>query len=228
MKKAVRSRGWCFTINNFTDDDIAYLMALYEEDTRIKYMILGFEEGSRKHTPHIQGYIYFGDAVSSSTVKKLMYIEGRQHHVEAQKAKKNVEGYVYCMEDGDYYEMGDRPRQGHRTDLEVIKHDIENGRPMKDIAKNYFSQWCQYRRSFDEYKLMISNFRTEVYYYDKSHPLQQMKKIRENYTDYYIVTDCLSPLELMKIISSNRYRYIFVPNLTLYDEYAEDFDGAIF
>lgn len=49
---------------------------------------------------------------------------GDRYRWDKQRAKKNVAAYCYCMEDGDYIEFGERPRQGHRTDLEVIKHDL--------------------------------------------------------------------------------------------------------
>lgn len=225
-----RTRGWCFTVNNYTDDDMGHVMSLYEENTDVSYLIVGFEEGSRCKTKHMQGYIYYNNPQRFARMRDRFRMDGKQHHIEAQKAKFNVNAYAYCMKGlDDVYEIGERPRQGNRTDLEVIKYDIHNGRPMKEIAKDYFSQWCQYRRSFDEYKRMIApEYETKVFYYDHTSPLSQFRRIREEYRNYKIVTDIISSMELMRIVSSGEYEYIFVPNLAMYEEYAEDFDGSIY
>lgn len=146
-----QSNGFCFTINNYDDDDIAAIMALYKEDINCKYCIVGFEKG-RKKTHHMQCYVYYTNKLTKGKFEKLLHnVLGHTVHSEVQKAKSNVAAYVYCMEDYNFYEMGDRPRQGHRTDLESIKHDLHNGKSVIAVSKDYFSQWCQYRRAFDEY-----------------------------------------------------------------------------
>ncbi len=229
MKKDVRSRGWCFTVNNYTDDDMGYLMALYEEDTNMKYMNIGFEKAGRTQTPHIQGYCYYTNAISKRKFEKRMFINGRQCHVEAQKAKLNVAGYVYCMEDYDYHEMGEVPRQGHRTDLEYIRHKIIEGRPIEWVADNYFSQWVYHKRSFEEYRNLKCKYETKLFWYDHKQPMQQIRKIMDDWsgTSYYIVTDIIPYLEICKLVLSRKYQYIFVPNLEIYADYDDDFDGAI-
>lgn len=226
MVKDVRSRGWCFTVNNYDDDDIAYVMSLFEEDTNCKYLIVGFEKGSRTEQPHLQCYVYYTEAKSWKSMKKIM----GSWHFEQQKATKNVEAYCYCMEDGDFIEFGERPRQGNRTDLEVIKHDIINGRPMKDIANSYFSQWCQYRRAFDEYVKMIAKDKeTQVAYYDNSKVLSQMKLIKKEYVNYYIVVGYKPIDEVASIIVSGQYDYVFIPNILMYDEvFKDDIDFTVY
>lgn len=51
-----RSRGWCFTINNYTELDVAQVKALEEPSSAI---IAGYEVAPTTGTPHIQGYVYF-------------------------------------------------------------------------------------------------------------------------------------------------------------------------
>lgn len=209
----VRSRGWCYTVNNYTDDDIAYCMSLYEDDLNASYQIIGFESGDRTGTLHLQCYIYYKHPVRHSFVANKMY----PWHFEAQKAKFNVNSYCYCMEDGDYYEQGNRPRQGHRTDLEVIKNDIKTGVPMMVVANNYFSQWCQYRRSFDVYKDMYSGieYDTQFHVYDTDDLDYSMRYI---YSHYDMNIDLLihscyefSSIELMSKFYSHKYRFIVIP-----------------
>lgn len=148
----IQSNGYCYTVNNYTDYDIACAMSLYEF-YNVKYQIIGFEQGDRQGTRHLQCYVYFTNKISTTKFDAIIADTfDCNPHTECQKAKKNVAAYVYCMEEYDYFEQGERPRQGHRTDLEAIKHDILAGRPDTQISKEYFSQWCQYRRAFQEFR----------------------------------------------------------------------------
>lgn len=161
-KKSKRTRGWCYTINNPTDGDIALAMSLYEDSQECTYNIMAFETAPRTGTKHIQGYVYY------RTPRRFKHMQKKlaPHHIESQKCFNAVSAYAYCMKSTtDVYEQGERPRQGHRTDLDVIKFDIEQKKNMKIIAKEYFSQWCQYRRSFDEYKKMYVKYDTKMYHY---------------------------------------------------------------
>jgi len=47
----LRTRGWTFTINNDTFEDLIGLI-----ETDFEYLVIGFEVGD-SGTPHIQGYI---------------------------------------------------------------------------------------------------------------------------------------------------------------------------
>lgn len=134
-----RSRGWCFTVQSWDDDAWGAVSALYECDIDCTYLIIGFETAPRTGQKHLQCYIYYREAKSFNTMKKKL----GNVHIEAEKAKLHVKAYCYCMEDGEWFEYGQRPRQGHRTDLEVIRHDlIDKKKPIKQIANEYFSQWC--------------------------------------------------------------------------------------
>jgi len=202
-----RSRGYCFTVNTYDDDDIARVMSLYEEDDNCTYLICGFEKAPKTGREHLQCYIYFTNAISWSRANKILF----PWHVEIQKSKTNVASYCYCMEEGNYYEMGVRPRQGHRTDLEVIKYDLLGGKPTKDIALQYFSQWCQYRRAFNEFVEQHRHYNTSVVFY-RDHDIQCMDNIAKTYDpfkDYFWNNDD-SVMDLMIKYRSKRYRYMYL------------------
>ena len=63
-----RARGWCFTINNYTelDEHIVFEMAEYS-----KYVVCGREIGSENGTPHLQGFVYFENKKSLNQVKEI-------------------------------------------------------------------------------------------------------------------------------------------------------------
>lgn len=142
----VKSKNFCFTINNATDEDFNKMVS-----ADWKYLIYGYETGD-EGTDHIQGYMHFANQRHFNKVIKLI----PRAHFEICKGTimDNIE---YCSKDGDYIEYGERPVQGRRTDLEEIRGLIEKKTPQLEIAKNYFSQWCQYRHSFSAYQEMLKN-----------------------------------------------------------------------
>lgn len=232
-KKDTRSRGWCFTVPNFTDEDLIKASALFTLDDNCSYLIIGEEIAPRTGMKHLQCYVYYTNAVSFRSMRTLL----PDVHIEAQKSGKNVKAYVYCMEDYNYVEFGSRPRQGHRTDLEVIKHDIVSGRPINngtkdDIAHHYFSQWCQYRRAFDEFQRMNSREETDcqIGCYDSEQVISQIKIIYRDYRNFTIVDlSTQTWLDVAKAVASGKYAYVFIPNIPWFvDKYSDEIDFTIF
>jgi len=95
---AIRSRGWCFTCNNWTEDDITKLQIDYE------YLIYGKEVGD-SGTPHLQGYIHFK---SQRTFKSLQKKMGCSFHIEKRKGSV-LQAVDYCKKEGDFVEFGNQP-----------------------------------------------------------------------------------------------------------------------
>lgn len=96
----LRSRDWCFTLNNYDKDDIDAL-----KDIDSKYLIMGKEVGA-SGTPHIQGYIYFINQRTGHQVKKLL---PRGTHFEKRMAKNFMDAINYCKKEGNFYEQGEPP-----------------------------------------------------------------------------------------------------------------------
>lgn len=93
------SKNWCFTINNYTDADLAAL-AVWD----VRYLVFGREVGEESLTPHLQGYAVWKSSKRLSGVKKI--------HATAhwEIAKGNTQqNYEYCIKQGDYAERGDKP-----------------------------------------------------------------------------------------------------------------------
>lgn len=138
--KNMKGRSWCFTVNNYTDDDIAYLMD--QGTLGYRYILIGFEVGEEKHTPHLQCYVYFNNPLSENTVRNMFY----PNHVEMCKGspQDNIE---YCTKGGKYYEIGDRPLQGiaGKDKIEaVMANPFDN-----------FHLYTMYRKSYKELKNSI-------------------------------------------------------------------------
>jgi len=121
-----RYRGWCFTINNYTDEDIQQCKDLGDK-SGVRYIIFGKEVG-KEGTPHLQGFVWYYNKVPMKDVKNEMpraHLEGARGSAGSNKK--------YCSKDGVIYEKGEGPAQGRRTDLIKIKKMAQEGRPLADV-----------------------------------------------------------------------------------------------
>lgn len=105
---APKSRGWCFTINNWTEDEF-YLV----KNTNCTYLVMGKETAPGSGTPHLQGYCYFRTPKSLPSVKALS--GWPRAHLEI--ARGTISQAVdYCKKDGAWVECGTQP-----TDVAVAR-----------------------------------------------------------------------------------------------------------
>jgi len=93
-----RSCGYCFTINNYTAEQIDKLGLL-----ECQYLVYGKEKGVLG-TPHLQGYVHFKQVQSLKQI--IRKIPGA--HVEVRKGTID-QAVDYCKKDGDYFEKGVKP-----------------------------------------------------------------------------------------------------------------------
>lgn len=122
-----KARSFCFTINNYTDDDECYVNTMADMDN-VKYMVVGVEKGDNG-TPHYQGYVSFENARSFSAVKK----ELPRAHIEVAKGSA-MQNRIYCIKEELYLEVGNIPKQGARSDIEQVKVDLAEGANMRAIV----------------------------------------------------------------------------------------------
>ena len=123
----VRSRDWCFTLNNYTDDEVS---KINEMEIICAYLVYGKEVGE-KGTPHLQGYIYFSNAKTFSKMKKLF--PERTHLEKTSGTPKQASDY--CKKDGEFIEYGNLPdKQGKRTDLDDVKEILKETGKMSDVV----------------------------------------------------------------------------------------------
>lgn len=93
LNSSSRSRKWCFTINNYTQD--AYNALKKSFDVKGWQYNIGKEIGA-SGTPHLQGFVCHKEAIRFKTLKDMM----PQAHLEI--ARGSVEANVkYTSKDGD-------------------------------------------------------------------------------------------------------------------------------
>jgi len=107
-----RGRGWCFTLNNYTEKEL--------NDLRSKdfaYIIFGREVGA-SGTPHLQGYVHFKN---TRLLKQVKAILGPRYHIERRMGSLS-QAIDYCKKDGEYTEIGRKPLdQKEKGDLEKTR-----------------------------------------------------------------------------------------------------------
>lgn len=117
-----KSRGFTFTLNNYTVDDIKMI-------TEFKCQYIFQEETGESGTKHLQGMLYFTNAVSFNTVKTML----PRAHIEKMKSK--IASIKYCSKEdtrtGEIYsnfnyggEIG-TVAQRHSDDSKVVQDTLE-------------------------------------------------------------------------------------------------------
>lgn len=109
-------KAYCFTLNNYSEDEYANLQRVCETESR--YAILGRETGELG-TAHIQGYILFTKPYRFSTIKSR-YLP--RCHIEVANGSPDS-NKRYCSKDGDYQEFGSLPEssEGKSTRDEIAR-----------------------------------------------------------------------------------------------------------
>lgn len=136
-----RAKNWCFTLNNYSDEDCTRFNALDSND-RVQYLVYGKETGENG-TPHLQGFVQFRDRLRFNAVSAII---GRAAHLE--RARNVPASITYCKKDGDFVEIGSQTGgSGSRTDLDEFKDAVKGGMlSLQEIRENHSEVYAKYTR----------------------------------------------------------------------------------
>lgn len=128
-----RLREWCFTINNWTQDEWNICA-----NVKCKYIVFGEEVGELEGTPHLQGYVYFEHGKTRGATCKAL---GGRARVSARYPDSTPEfASDYCKKLNKYFEKGELPHQGKRSDIDEIREFLQTTPKMRqvvNVAKSY-------------------------------------------------------------------------------------------
>lgn len=140
------AKNWCFTLNNYTAQDVEALAQKASESLEsgsIFYLVYGREIGE-SGTPHLQGFIAFATRKTLAFVRNFTLCKA---HCESSKGSPK-QASDYCKKDNCYQEFGVCPGgAGKRNDLARIYELIRGGANARTIADQFPSQYIRYRRS---------------------------------------------------------------------------------
>lgn len=122
-----KSRNWCFTLNNYSDDEVAHLTQCFSDS---KFLFQ--EEEGENGTPHLQGVVSFKNARSFASMKKLI----PRAHIEP--CKSFIASVRYCSKEetrvGEIYSNFDYTSIGNKKKTEKKKAVIDQAWINQQIA----------------------------------------------------------------------------------------------
>lgn len=130
-----RSQHFCFTLNNYDNDEVQAARNLINHD-KVIYFIFGREVGQENGTPHLQCYIQMDGRKDIGLVQRLLHARGLRRMANLSACRGSSEqNKDYCSKDDDYEEFGNILQiQGARTTAKD-----EYGELAKRLKANDFS-----------------------------------------------------------------------------------------
>lgn len=153
-------RNWCFTVNNYSEDDYTKVLNYHEAG----YVIIGKEKG-KNGTPHLQGYIQMKKKCRLTAMKKI----NNSAHWEV--ARGNFEeNKKYCSKDGDFEEQGTPTEIGKKkVDMPKAVAQTLSGTSVQEMMDEHGAGYIMNKRKIDE---VADAIRTE----------ERLKKFKLDYT----------------------------------------------
>ncbi|AWW06057.1 MAG: helicase [Cressdnaviricota sp.] len=155
-----RARNFCFTLNNYTDENMRDVSLLVN---KVKYICYSQEVG-KCGTPHLQGYFELKNDTTISALQKGM-LKGLRMSIRVALGT-TYQNIIYCSKDNNttFKEFGEKKQQGKRTDLLEIRDDIMSGKCVDDLAVENPTIFHQYGRTLERLEdiAMRKKYRTEM------------------------------------------------------------------
>lgn len=145
-----RAKNWCFTLNNYTEQDLERLRGSLED---VVYLVCGKEVGA-SGTPHLQGFVSFR---SRKRMTQCIRTIGQAHFSVTRFVPQSIE---YCKKDGDYFEQGEAPKEKGRCDLEDFKRSVKEGiTDMRELRELHTGVCARYPNFVKDY---IADYKVKV------------------------------------------------------------------
>lgn len=141
------AKNYCFTLNNYSEDDQIRLRTCFASNDAVVYLVFG-RETAESGTRHLQGYISFS---SRKTLNQAKAFVNERAHLEIARGTP-TQNFTYCTKDGDFEEFGDRPAPaGKRTDLDGLAGAIRCGERLRILSVDYAEYFIRYPRGIEAY-----------------------------------------------------------------------------
>jgi hypothetical protein len=150
----MRSRGWILTI--WEDKvNLPSIQSCIESDDKVQYFIGGHELTPTTNKKHIQGFIYFQNAVTRGGLERRLGLNGGDCHSEAQRGLHS-HAAEYSAKDNDvWFEHGTIPDENNQkqSSWDYILEMIENGMSNLEIMRKYPAEFARCRGAIDAFRM---------------------------------------------------------------------------
>jgi len=177
----------------------AWIQPTFNE-LQMSYLCYGVETCPDTKRIHYQTYVRFFNKKSFKSCLKYFPSGDNRVAFTLGEPKENL---AYCSKDkfekgSSFFEFGERPSQGARTDLVTICNEIKAGRTVDDIVLNDPMMYHQYGRTLSKFEdvLLRKKWRTEmtegIWYYGETGTGKSHKAF-ENFNEkshYVLEDDC--------------------------------------
>lgn len=182
MVRPLRARSYVFTINNYTDDQCAFIKSTLVHNKRVKYLFIGKEIAPTTGTPHLQGFVHWTDARPKDAAMKDIS-PSRSFWIKPADGTPH-ESKKYCGKDGAWISVGTPPRVWSKdkvpedeggnvkpvpinTQLEDVKSAVMDGKRMTNLYDEHFPMMCRYRSGvmglYDHNRMYVPKPKPTVY-----------------------------------------------------------------
>lgn len=141
---APAGRRWCFTLNNYVENEITLFRKFLSCDF-VRYAIFGYEKAPTTGTPHLQGYFSLNKVMTKTGLIRVL---GHRLHLE-KAIKCEVTNYEYCSKDGKFEEFGTRSQQGKHTEIDSFVESV------KELSKD---GWIDIRKLRDMHRIVSARY----------------------------------------------------------------------
>ena len=148
-KSAKRSRGWIYTVwSNKREDFATDLLEACKADDKIEYAVFGHEICPDTGTEHLQGFVYWTNAVTGRGAQRRLGLRYGEYHAEAQRGT-HAQASKYCEKEENlafvHGEIPD-PDVTPESAWDYILIMIEDGASDFEIMKTYPAHFARCKK----------------------------------------------------------------------------------
>jgi len=151
----MRSRGWLLTVWDCSEERIEATKNLLAKDPKVRFCLMGQEVSPTTGKDHLQGWIYFENAVTRGGLNRRLGFESGVCHSEAQRG--TVEQCIaYCSKEGSIViEYGEVPTIDNLKESawDYILEMIDMGHSNLEIMRRYPAEFARCRGAIDSMKM---------------------------------------------------------------------------
>lgn len=145
-----KNRKWIISWNNYPPTlTLEELKEKIINFAKVEYLILAFEKGEEKETPHIQGYVRFNNPQHFKSFQKLFNNSNGTFGYIDQAKGNDLQNANYCRKQNKYIEYGIiEEKEEDIIEIKNIIDDITQNMPYKDLCQKYWKYVLYHYKDF--------------------------------------------------------------------------------